>query len=265
MVKAGVLVISHGSRENEWVRRIDEAVARLQLTQPLPVVSAFLEIVEGRLIQDGVDELEAAGVTDLYVLPLFVSSGSTHVDDIGQGFGEPRVSEIREGELGTFTVSRAKVEYGVPIDNDPYIAQILYENIRELSVEPQQEQLLLIGHGSKELVFHKRWRHGLSQLAEQVRELGGFAVAQTAMLLPDQAACVLRAMQRKHPGQAVLVAPLFLSSGYFTNHVIPKRLGGLDYRYNGESLLPHPYVTRWMEQQIESWLQRLYAQDEHLA
>lgn len=256
-MKAGVLVISHGSREEEWVRRIDEAVARVQLSQPVPIVSAFLEIVEGRLIQDGVDELEAQGVTELYVLPLFVSSGSTHVDDIGQGFGEPRVSAARAGELGRFIVRRAKVEYGVPIDYDPYIAQLLYENICSLSVEPQQEQLLLIGHGSKETVFHKRWRMGLRQLAERVQELGGFAAAQTAMLLPDQAGCVLQAMQRKRPGQTVLVAPLFLSSGYFTNHVIPRRLSGLEYRYNGQSLLPHPYLARWMEQQIERWLQRL--------
>ncbi len=55
------------------------------------------------------------------------------------------------------------------------------------------------------------------------------------------------------------MVPLFLSRGYFTNKVIPSRLDGLEYRYNGRTLLPHPFVTRWMEQQIEGWLGRLAA------
>ncbi|MBJ6361186.1 sirohydrochlorin chelatase [Paenibacillus sp. GCM10012307] len=264
-MQPGILVISHGSREEAWVKLVDEAVARIKLTRPVPVVSAFLEIVEGRLIQDGIDQLEAEGVTDMYVLPLFVSSGSTHVDDIGQGFGEPRVSPDREGELATFAIRTARVEYGQPIDNDPFIAELLYENIRELSEQPEQEELLLIGHGSREKIFHGRWRDGLAQLAERVRELGGFAGARTAMLLPNQAACVLRAMNNKAPQRAVLVVPLFLSKGYFTNKVIPTRLDGLEYRYNGRTLLPHPFVTRWMEQQIEEWLERIAAGEHAVA
>ncbi|MDF2718875.1 MAG: hypothetical protein K0R28_5800, partial [Paenibacillus sp.] len=52
MSKAGVLVISHGSRSPEWIRLIDEAVADVRLPEieagVVPVVSSFLEIVEGR-------------------------------------------------------------------------------------------------------------------------------------------------------------------------------------------------------------------------
>ncbi|MBW7459714.1 CbiX/SirB N-terminal domain-containing protein, partial [Paenibacillus sepulcri] len=141
-MKPGVLVISHGSREADWVRLVDDAVEsaaslvkqplasgqtqagispivqgssslstaagkRLEMAaasggQTVPVVSSFLEIVEGRLIQDGIDKLEAEGVTDIYVLPLFVSSGSTHVDDIAQAFGQAPVSPARTGELERF-------------------------------------------------------------------------------------------------------------------------------------------------------------------
>jgi sirohydrochlorin cobaltochelatase len=282
-MKPGVLVISHGSREAEWVRLVDQAVAaaagsdvlrqiagdmveartgtRMQSTigrGTVPVVSSFLEIVEGRLIQDGINQLEAEGVSDLYVLPLFVSSGSTHVDDIAQAFGQPPVSAKREGELERFRWREStRVHFGLPIDDDADIAELLLSNIRELSSAPEQERLLIVAHGSRDAGFHGRWRQGMTRLAGRLRELGDFAGADIAMLLPNQAACVMKALQRKQAGLAVIVVPLFLSDGYFTRTVIPERLEGLDYRYNGRAMLPHPCVTRWMERQIASWLERL--------
>jgi sirohydrochlorin cobaltochelatase len=256
-MKRGILVISHGSREAEWVQLVDHAVSAAASSARLagvPVVSSFLEIVEGRLIQNGIDALERLGVTELFVVPLFISSGSTHVDEIGQAFGFPWLTDL-EGDLGTFRVA-ARVTYGLPIDDDPEIAELLIEHAAELSVDPAKEALLLIGHGSKEPVFHERWQAGLLRLGERLRSLGGYARAESAMLLPDQAAERLRAMQAERPDEAVIVVPLFLSKGYFTNHVIPSRLAGLDYRYNGKAMLPHPGVERWLARQMVEWINR---------
>ena len=57
------------------VSLVDEAVHRLASRMDIPVVSSYLELVEGRLIQDGITALEDQGVTDIVVIPLFVSSG----------------------------------------------------------------------------------------------------------------------------------------------------------------------------------------------
>jgi len=264
--KAGILVISHGSREAAWVKLVDEAVEaaahtiRLRhsadLSTELPVVSAYLEIVEGRLIQDGIDELEAEGVTELYVLPFFVSSGSTHVDDIAQAFGMPPVTPERPGEMEPFRIAHeTSVTFGHPISGDPSIAQLLLENIAELSSDPGQEGLLLIAHGASEPVFYERWQEGLMQLAEQMRSTCGFAAAEAALLRPDQAAERLQELERQlNNSGAVIVVPLFLSEGYFTNTVIPSRLKGLAYRYNGRALLPHRGMISWLSQQMASWL-----------
>ncbi|GKU80514.1 sirohydrochlorin chelatase [Paenibacillus sp. L3-i20] len=251
-MKPGILVISHGSREAEWVRLVDEAVMAIAKKFEAPVVSAFLEIVEGRLIQDGIDELERLGVTKMYVLPLFISSGSTHVDEIGQAFGIPPISDLI-GDLGQFRFI-ADITYGLPIDDDEEIAQLLLNNIAELSEEPSKEALLLIGHGSKEPIFHERWALGLSRMVERVRELGGFANGQYAMLLPDQASAKLIAMRQERADQTVIVVPLFLSKGYFTRHVIPSRLEGLVYKYNGEAMLPNSAIEGWLEGRISNWL-----------
>ena len=85
--KYGVLVISHGSREQDWVELVDEAVAQAAIPAGIPVFSSYLELVEGRLIQDGIDCLEAKGVTDIITVPLFISSGSVHIDEIRYALG----------------------------------------------------------------------------------------------------------------------------------------------------------------------------------
>jgi sirohydrochlorin ferrochelatase len=254
MKRPGILIVSHGSREDNWIKLVDEAVNAAATGALVPVVSSFLEIVDGRLIQDGIDELVRLGVNDIFVLPMFVSSGSTHVDEIGQAFGLPPLSDLI-GDLGTFRVQDGvSVTYGRPIDDDAEIAELLLANIAELSADSKREALLLIGHGSKEPVFHERWRDGLAGLAERLRRLGGFERAESAMLLPDMAADRLKMLQVENPEREVIIVPLFLSPGYFTKHVIPTRLSGMTYRYNGLAMLPHPAIVRWLKRQMTEWL-----------
>ncbi|MCM3749285.1 cobalamin biosynthesis protein CbiX [Paenibacillus pasadenensis] len=257
---SGILVISHGSRDPQWVSLVDEAVGKAtamisNLTGPVPVISSFLELVTGRLIQDGIDELLALGVTDIYVLPLFVSSGSTHVDDIMQAFGQPPVGE-REGELEAFYIEEACIHPGKPIDDEPEIAELLLRQVLEQSLHPAGEALLLIGHGSVEPVFHERWQEGLGRMAERLRLGGGFARADYAMLLPDQAAAKLGELQRERPEERIIVVPVFLSQGYFTSTVIPGRLGEVDYEYVNRAMLPDEAVARWIARQAKQWLDR---------
>jgi sirohydrochlorin ferrochelatase len=251
VVKYGILIITHGSRSKEWVRLVDEAVEAMQVPEGLPVFSSFLEIVEGRLIQDGITHLELLGVTDIIVVPFFVSSGSTHIDEISYALGVKPEPELPT-DMKPFAIT-ARVHFTSPIDDDPVIAEVLYEKMKPLSSRPDREVVLLVGHGSVERGFHERWLHGLEQLAGRLKELGGFAETDTAMLLPDEIAGKMDAWRRCRPDYAVLVVPLFLSEGYFTNEVIPSRLKGYEYRYNGRALLPHPLLSRWMERQTASF------------
>jgi sirohydrochlorin ferrochelatase len=248
--KYGVLVISHGSRSAEWVRLVDEAVTAVRVPKDVPMYSSFLELVEGRLIQDGIDSLEAAGVTDIIALPLFVSSGSTHVDEISYALGvipEPTL----ETDLAPFTIRGARVHFLSPIDDDPVIAELIYQNVRSISHDPSRELLLLVGHGSIHREFHKRWRHGLEQLAARIQTFGGFAQADAVMLLPNQIPAKMKLFRKRGSQELdIVVAPVFLSEGYFTKTVIPSRLEGYTYIYNGRALLPSPKISEWMERQL---------------
>lgn len=254
MVKHGILVISHGSRSSEWVELVETAVAGARFPKHIPVFCSYLELVEGKLIQDGIHYLENQGVTDIIVIPLFVSSGSTHIDEISYALGV-KDAPLLPTDMTPFDI-RATIHMASPIDDDPVIADILYEKIKPLSQEPGKELLLLVGHGSIEKGFHANWRQGLEQLAKRLQLLGGFAGAETAMLLPNQIPFRMKLWQKRLPlsEYTVLVVPLFLSEGYFTKQVIPERLRGYEYRYNGQALLPHEGISRWIERQAEPLL-----------
>ncbi|WP_018753718.1 sirohydrochlorin chelatase [Paenibacillus sanguinis] len=248
--KPGVLVISHGSADHYWVSLVDEAVeaARAYLPAELPVYSSYLELVPGRLIQDGINSLEAQGVTDMIVIPFFVSSGSTHIDEIAYALGVKAAPE-KETEMKRLRVS-ARVLFGDPVDDDPLVAELVWDKVKTLSVKPEREVLLLVGHGSRHTAFLQRWERGITSLAERTGQLSGLAAADVAFLSPDTLSEKVR-YWTKERNMEVLVAPLFLSSGYFTKRTIPGRLEGHEgYRYAGESLLPHPLLARWMSQQI---------------
>ncbi|NHN29659.1 sirohydrochlorin chelatase [Paenibacillus agricola] len=255
MLKYGVLVISHGSRNEKWVHLVDEAVNAMQIPDGIPVYASFLEIVEGRLIQDGITHLESLGVTDIIAVPLFISSGSTHIDEISYALGV-KPEPVLPTDMTPFAI-QAKLHFTNPIDDDPIIAQILYEKMKPLSLKPAEEIVLLVGHGSVERNFHILWRRGLERLASRLKEYGDFDEVDVAMLLPDQIDRKMNHWLKLKPNHMVLVVPVFLSEGYFTNEVIPERLQGYTYKYNGSSLLPHPLVARWLERQTAIFWERV--------
>lgn len=251
----GILVISHGSRNTGWVRLVDEAVASMGRRLAYPVYSSFLELVEGRLIQDGIDALERSGVTEIIVVPLFVSSGSTHLEEIAWALGVKSSCRV-ETDMQRFRLN-ARVSLCAPLDDDDEGIAILQEHLSALSVEPAKELLLLIGHGSDLPFFRERWQQVLASTARKLRQLGGFAAADSAMLLPDQLPETLAHWRAVRPELRVLAVPFFISEGYFTAKVIPEKLKGFEVQYNGRALLPHPLVSRWMERRVKEQIAQL--------
>lgn len=247
MKRYGMLWIAHGSRDNEWVRTLDEAWASVREQWEGPAFLSFLELVEGRLIQDGIDALEAEGVTDLVVVPLFVSSGSTHSEEIAWAFGvipEP----LNETDLEPFQI-KATIHWCEPMNEAPELIEMVKTRCNELSEQPNQEVLMLVGHGSKQPVFRSAWQQQLDIISNEMQRSFGFFAIATAMLLPDTLRQRVEFVQSEYVDKNVIVLPLFISPGYYTRKAIPERLSGLNYAYNGKTLLPDDQVSKWAIQQ----------------
>lgn len=253
----GVLIIAHGSRNPHWVQRVEEVATTVRTEHPLTV--GYLELVEGKSIADGVRRLEGAGVERIVAVPLFVSSGSTHLEEIQYALGVKPVSRV-ETDL-EFIHPRVPVAWAKAMDDHPLVVEILADRIRTLSRNPQEETLLLVAHGSEKPGFRPLWEKGLSSLTAALQERYAFDEADFAMLrLGD----VRQKAERLSRQKECVTIPVFVSPGYFTEEVVTRELKGLPCRYRGETFLPHPLVARWVEAQIEENLRKL-AVNEHFS
>ncbi|WP_134701430.1 sirohydrochlorin chelatase [Ammoniphilus sp. YIM 78166] len=245
MDKTGILVISHGSRDQGWVEMIEHAVALAGTDYPTE--TAFLELVAGKSIEDGVRKLESEGINRILVVPLFLTMGSTHLHEIQYALGLLPESPIPT-DLERIH-PRAHMVWCSPLESHPYVLAILEERIQQISVEPSQEILLLIGHGSDVEGFHERWEKLLSNITSRLQKRFGFLHATHATFHPDN---IQERAQALASHGSLIVLPFFMSEGYFTKSAIPRRLRGLQTLYEGHALLPHALVSAWIQNSVRS-------------
>ncbi|TDL50390.1 hypothetical protein E2R60_22960 [Paenibacillus dendritiformis] len=222
-MRSGLLVISHGSPDGSWVTLVDEAMAQAAWPEGAPIASSFLDCVPGRTIQDGIDELEAQGVDAIGVIPLFISGGSTHVDEIAYALGVTS-APLAGTKLAPFRL-RAQVRYGRPLDGAALFAapsggdapgdagpagepeagtvllRMVEDRLRGLGAGPG-DAALLVAHGSRHEPFAGRWHASLRRLARQLVQRGACAAASHALLCCEDIAEAARKLQ-----QALAVLP----------------------------------------------------------
>ncbi len=153
-----------------------------------------------------------------------------------------------------------------PLDDHPVVAEILHKRIQELSSDPANETVLLVAHGPNAEDDNKKWIETMESLSHKIqsaqkekgtpyKQIYATTVRDDA---PDeifnQAKANLRALVRQ-TGRfgSVIVVPLFLSSGG-REQAIAKRLEGLNFRWNGKTLLPDPQISNFLLSSVESAL-----------
>ncbi|KXG42645.1 sirohydrochlorin chelatase [Tepidibacillus decaturensis] len=232
-MEKAVWVIAHGSRNKHWVELVDHEIRKVK--SDYPIVTSFLEKVEGRLINDGINQLQELRAKEVFVIPMFVSSGSTHIE---------------ETKSILFNHSnRLHFHFGSCMDDHFYVVQHMINQAMQLSVNPEEEALLLIAHGSDESIFHERWERILTSLVKQLKEQTDYALVHYATFLPHTIEKQLNQLN----GLTTIVVPMFLSKGLFTDQKIPKAIEGYPVKYKGEAYLPSSWIAKWIESLIETF------------
>ena len=199
--KIGILVIAHGSPSDEWCVPVRGAVDEVDL--PYPVELGFLEFVPNETINDAVERLDDANVTKIIALPLFISSHSSHIEEIEYVLGlrdePPMISErviidgmemdrsiIKKGE--DYVIRRVplgaeggKEEPLVPVttvaeivltgamDDHWLVAGIVADRTADLCANSGRETLVLVAHGTRGEDNFAGWVKSTSSLADQAR------------------------------------------------------------------------------------------------
>src|SRR5262245_12107046 len=238
----GVLIVAHGAGPswNAPVEAIGQAVRR-----DVPVEVGFL-MGSGQTAQAAYDKLVAQGVSTIVIVPMLVSSYSAHAEQIrflgGLRADYPHAEHMQltqlKGPARIVAVTQA-------MDDDPIVAAILADRARALSRRAADETLVLVAHGPNEDAEAAQWTSVMTRLADEIRKDVPFKHVDIRLLrddapkpVKDRALAELReSVATRAKSGRVVVVPLLLAAGAVGDQ-IPATLAGLDFAWDGKTLLP---------------------------
>lgn len=144
------------------------------------------------------------------------------------------------------------------LDDHELIGRILLERAKALSKEPAKESVVLVAHGPVDDAALPAWNDSLRSLCGAVAE-GRFKDCGWGVLRDDaapeiRAAAVaeLRArVARAGTAGRALVIPVLIARGGIERKIV-KDLEGLDYSWDGKTLMPHPGFDAWVLERAAS-------------
>lgn len=256
--KIGVLVIAHGSPNNCWCQPIRETVENVSL--PYPTKLGFLEFVENESIGNAIEELDNLGADKIIAVPLFISSYSGHIQEIEYVLklvdNPPSDEELIQVD------TPAEIIFTRAMDDHPLVAYMLADQIVNLSRTTTNATAVILSHGTedeKNLLSQINCQDALAYETKTILKWWG----NPATKVEDVKYAFIHLNETIHPELTpgavvenaslegdVVVLPLMISEGFFTERRIPQLLEGQDYEYNGYALAPHPNMARWIETSV---------------
>lgn len=272
----GLLLLAHGGAP-DWNARVLDVARELDQTQPTEVAFGM---ATRRTLQDAVDRLNQRNVSEIVVVPLFVSSWSSVITASEFLLGlraeaPPELAIFARMDHGrpaccddaahaghaadgsTPVVSKAPItRMTSALNAHPLVGRILTARAQSISRDAAAEAVVLVAHGPVSDDENRQWLADMQRLAEQVQQAGGFGAVDYLTVrddapkaVRDMATVELRALvsRRADEGKRVLIVPLLLSFGGIERGIV-QRLEGLPYTLADAALMPDPRVVQWVRE-----------------
>lgn len=249
--KVGVLLIAHGSPERMWNGPVQKIVKMVNL--PYPVELGFLEYVPDQTIEQAVAKLRAKGADEIIAIPLFISSYSNHIEEI-KYILKLRKEPPQGAEKLHPLRSDAHFILTPAFDAHPLIGEILRDRVKELSVSQKNEIVVLTAYGAETEENLARWNEQLASLATQLKKQLGLKDVKYGYIFKGRSPYLREVVKEEAKRGRVIVIPIMVSAGFFTEKRIPQILKNLSYRYNGSPLAPDRRLARWVEVMVNNTL-----------
>lgn len=259
--KIGVLLVNHGSRSATWrnaLLELEEKVRpRLSAGEGIHgIKTAFMEYTEPS-IATRLKEFDADGVTDVVIVPVFLTVSPHTFDDIPTIIGK-KVDRHSLEMLKVEKIERYTPNANTVITPNLDFTDILKRNVlrraRALSAAPQDEGLVLIAYGDE--TYEKEWSALLEAVGAYVRESTGIEshahgwCGHVAHYDPAKTtAAIGRVLQTK---QRALVVPVLVAHDeMFQIRIIGDGIAKVpDHQsrvvYRPDSILPDAGVEEWV-------------------
>jgi sirohydrochlorin ferrochelatase len=260
----GTIIVAHGAGP-EWNAQVRSLAVASRLEGPVEVSFLMGPEAAATRFQDVARRLDAAGVAEIVVVPLLISSHSAHYQQVrylaGLTDSIDHALHAHMGHSGLEPVRvRAPIRVTAALDDSPVLAGVLAERALALATDAPHQALFLVGHGPNEAGDYARWMENLRPVADAVRRATGFADVRVDLVRDDapkhvRAEAVRRVrelieLQHKVTDRPVVVVPVLLSRGRVSREAFLADLAGLPVTYSGDPLLPHPELARWVEERV---------------
>jgi sirohydrochlorin cobaltochelatase len=249
----GVLVIAHGSGTN-GDRILQEGVTPLAQKQPT-AIGFGMAMMSSIHIQQGLDKLTGSGAKTIVVVPAVVTEQSSIYRQWAYLFG-------RRDDSAYLNVDRiqtsAKVIMAPAMDEHPLVTQILLDHAKAISTAPDNEVVILLGHGPTFDHENEIELKHIATHAKRIKDQGKFFDAKGLTLQDDAPEATRTANVKKlrawvsdanASGKTPLVVGYLISTRGIQDK-IAEDLTGLSYKFQTKGLSAHPNFTAWIRASV---------------
>ena len=262
----GTIVVAHGG-DSLWNGLVKQGVAIVRDSGPIEVSFLMGPEAATTRFQDAVGRLQAKGVKQIVVVPLLVSSHSGHYEQIRYlSRLTDSLDAVMHEHLHHGGIERAPVGVSIQVlpalDDSHELGRVLSDRAREAEPQPSGKALMLVGHGPNSAEDYAAWMKNLRVVADSVKKWSGFRDVRIELVREDapahvRAEAVLRlreliGMQTELTGGPVTVIPILVSKGGISRSRVMQDLAGLQFRYSGDAIMPHPAIAAWIARRIRS-------------
>lgn len=274
--KIGVLLVNHGSRSETWRKALLDLEDRvrdriLSDGQIKGIKTAHMEYTEPS-IATRLKEFDAEGFTDIIIVPIFLTVSPHTFDDIPTIIGQkenPQSKELIKVEKIERYTPKAKTYITPNLDFTDILKKNVLRRVKNLSKNPQNEGLVLIGYGDE--TYEKEWIDLFNNVADYVKKETGITdytygwCGHIVRYNPEKTTEAINNIL-KTKQTAVVIPVLVAHDEYFQIKIIG---GGIekvkDYKqkvlYKPDAILPDENVEKWVIDITAEYLKKIKEQD----
>ena len=252
--KTGVLILSHGLG-NQGDKQLRASVQ--DSPSDIPTTFAFgMSMTTSEHIQLALDELIVAGAERVIVVPVLSTRHNSLMRQWRYIFSldpDPEYTHVPN------VVGPVEIIFSDALDDHPIVGKIVADHAREMSSDPEAEEVIIVGHGPVDADDNADQLALMENIAVYLRADRNYAAVHVATLQDDAPREVRmanfkklreRVTEAQDAGRNVIIVTNLLGSRIVQSS-LRRGLSGLAYRYNFKGLIAHEDFVGWIEASIE--------------
>ena len=250
----GILALAHGYTDEgnvQWMEKFDS------VSKEYPTAYGLgMAMMGGDHIQRAVDGLEAAGAKTILVLRTETGDANSLVYQWEYIFGRRDESAYLSGPR---VETDAEVIWGPSPTAHPLMADIMLDHAQQLSTNPANEMVMIMGHGAMTPKENEMDLATLAEHAASIKEKGGFQDVKYWNVQDDlppegRAANVqkIRGMIQTAKDQGldvIVVTNVLTQSGVMGR--LKADSDGLGAKFSDRGLMQNPLFSKWIKTALE--------------